>query len=714
MLQELITLALRITFPVDALAAVPVEAEQVDLFNAEIATLGYTFEAGVLTRLRGLTTDDFLEIRRHVLDALFVVTGASARHQVLFRGFPYDTPDARSYFFDRMVGHLQNSLMVPVEDCRILSCGHVIDRDLFDLDGFGACPICQHQVPQLTYQPTRPNAPPKPVTPLKILHYADAAWFTAYGNGLLARQGSLSAAERSLLGTIARWVPLTLPPRLFKETLPFAYRLLGAEAVRPHLSGATDVLRIAAFVSDEAADVSLAQPPRLRLSTRVRGDLLGLLEGLDDIAEDLLRHHGPWKRFAEHVHVGQARYRRRFPKTVAAFERVRRDPKGVATYDRTVERALRAGRVDARLLAVMERRPGSLLRRFDHVLRTADAAAVPEVLDSLARVAPQASSRLLLGVKKHLEHRQEPRDQRIFLPKGNANRIQIVEDGRAPIAPATLRAAQGRLAEILAARFADKPALGRVYLDPALTGLVLPFNRRGDAATSVPMAKGSRFPIAEATEVLRLFVHWTGQDVDLSLVALDEALGYVDQISWNHLASTGFVHSGDVRSAPDGASEFIDVRIAQVLGRGIRYLAVSVISYQGPTFDSIPCFAGFMERDGLHSRAVYDPATVRLKFDVGARTQSAIPLIFDLAERQVIWVDLAAGGKVMASVRDQPEKFQAMTRAALDLPRVKPTAYDVLATYASVRGQIVFTPDQADTVYRADGLDLEAVAALLD
>ena len=393
---------------------------------------------------------------------------------------------------------------------------------------------------------------------------------------------------------------------------------------------------------------------------------------------------------------------------------MRRDPKGVVTYDRTVERSLRAGTVDARLLAILERRPGSLLRRLDHVLRTADAATVPLVLDSLACVAPQASARLLLGVKKHLERRQEPAGQRIFLPKGNANRIQIVEDRRGLIAPATLRAAQSRLAEILGARFADKPALGRVYLDPALTGLVLPFNRRGDSASSVPMAKGSRFPIAEATEVVRLFIHWIGRDVDLSLVALDEALRYVDQISWNHLASTGFVHSGDVRFAPDGASEFIDVRIPQVLGRGIRYLAVSAISYQGPTFDSFPCFAGFMERDGLHSSALYDPATVRLKFDVAAATQSAIPLVFDLVERQVIWVDLATGGKTLASVRDQPEKFEAMTRAALDLPRVKPTAYDVLATYASVRGQIVFHPDQADTVYRAAGLDLEAVAALLD
>lgn len=230
----------------------------------------------------------------------------------------------------------------------------------------------------------------------------------------------------------------------------------------------------------------------------------------------------------------------------------------------------------------------------------------------------------------------------------------------------------------------------------------------------MPVGKGSRFPLAPATEVVRLFVHWTGEDVDLSLIALDDDLRFIEQISYTNLRGDGVVHSGDITSAPYGASEFIDVQIPTLRARGIRYLATSVISFSGAPFDTFPCFAGFMERDGLGTGAVFDPATVRMKFALSGDSRSYAPLVLDLAERKVIWVDFATRGGRRQAVFAQSDKFRGLARAALDLPRIKPTAYDVLATYASVRGRIVFQPDQAETVYRADAIDPEAVAALLD
>lgn len=442
MLQELITLDLRITVPEPSAAPnATVASKQLGVFNREVASFGYTLGADVLARLAGLDDAVFGAFRNRLLAALEQITGANASHQALFRRFPYETPDDRTYFESRVIGFMQNLLDVPLDAGVILSCGHVIDTSLFDLDAFGACPICQNQVPELVYTPSRPNAPAKPVTPLKVLHLADDAWLSARGSALLARQSSLSGAEKALLIVLAGRVPLTMPAVLYKETLPFAYRLLGREAVRPHLSGATDVLRIAAHLSAEDADLSLAKAPRLHLSTRERQDMLALLEGLDDIAEDLLRHIGPWKRFAKHVHIGQARYPARYPRTVAAFEHVRHDFKAILTYDRIAERALRAGQVDRVILDRLAQRPGSFLRRLDHILRVAGEAGSAPVLDALARVAPAASPRLVLTVKKHLEYRQEPNRLRVFLPKGNANLVQVVEDRRAALAPALLHAA---------------------------------------------------------------------------------------------------------------------------------------------------------------------------------------------------------------------------------------------------------------------------------
>ncbi len=213
---------------------------------------------------------------------------------------------------------------------------------------------------------------------------------------------------------------------------------------------------------------------------------------------------------------------------------------------------------------------------------------------------------------------------------------------------------------------------------------------------------------------LRLFVHWTGEDVDLSLVGFDDAMQSVETIWYRNLAGDGFAHSGDVRQAPRGASEFIDVSLATARERRIRYLTMSLISYKGGPFSGFPCFAGVMERDDLLSGAPYDPATVRLKFDITIPACSGIPLVFDLEERKVIWVDFATGGRDEGNVVTSAATIAALTRAAVDLPAIKPTAYDVLAAYASARGTIVFRPEVADTVYRAAEIDLESVAALLD
>jgi hypothetical protein len=715
--KDLLTLFNRVTFPVSS-TGTRVEPSHVDVFNTEIATLGYTFNGVCLERMREMTRGDFSDLRKRVLGDLTEITGADKRHQTLFARFPHSTPNQHEYLLQRVIGYMQDALNYEPKNFQVLSCGHVIDLDIFDLREFGACPICQHQVDQIPWMRNRGNMPFQRLTPLKTIAYADDAMLGDLGNALLARNSSLSATEKAFLRAVSDRVNLRLPEKLFKETLPFAYTLFGAQVVQPHLSGATDVLRILVHVSDpENGDLSLATSTKLTLGKGHVKDALRMLDGLRNVEADLMRHRGRWKIFARDAHVGKRAYRARFPNATAAFDKLLSDEKRIATFGRQVEPWIRARNVTG-LLVPLSDRPGEFMRKLDFMLRNSRTPVETSmILEALVVATPEVTTKLLLEVKKYLEHRDTAVGQRVFLPKGAMNKAQIVADKRKPIRDEDLLRAIDLIDMELQGRLGRLPSMGRVYVDPALKKVLIPYNRRGDSASNVAWPKGSRFPISENAEVLRMFVHWKGMvDVDLSAVSISEHFEVIEQVSWTRLRGDSMHHSGDIQRAPNGASEFIDARIAAFKPsagpRRARYLAISVISFSGQTFDTFPAFAGFMERNGLNSGEVYEPQALALKFDLSGKVRSYMPLMFDIQEREVVYVDLSTGGGRHQRVAAQGEKFQALARMVVDLPNTKPTVYDVVMAHATARGKVVDRPEQADVVFQREGLDIEAIMAM--
>jgi len=198
-------------------------------------------------------------------------------------------------------------------------------------------------------------------------------------------------------------------------------------------------------------------------------------------------------------------------------------------------------------------------------------------------------------------------------------------------------------------RLASLPPLGRMWLDPALGDLVVPFGRRGDSAGLGSMTKGSRIPVGPFP-VVRLFAHWTGQvAVDLSAPLLDAGMRPAGHVSWTRLArgsGSGLpmvVHSGDVQNAPAGASEIIGVDLAALEKAGVAYVGTSAISFRGEKFGSFPCFAGWMGRDAQRSGEVFEPASVRARLDVASGGTGHLPLVLDVRRRAVVAADLAYG-----------------------------------------------------------------------
>ncbi|RYF14258.1 MAG: hypothetical protein EOO77_14505, partial [Oxalobacteraceae bacterium] len=205
----------------------------VSAFTLEVAMLGYAPDAPLLDAMRGLGNNGFRALRDQIVSDLSVISGADKKRTKLFNGFPYDTPDQRDYMEKRVIGWMASALDIRIggNTLTALSCGHVIDSALFDVSDFGACPICQRAVPELG-SPETERVAFSAVTPLKPLGLSRDG-FATEGNAMLARQSSLSEDEKAVLrDLVSRKVALRFDGPLFKETLPFAYQLFGADAVR--------------------------------------------------------------------------------------------------------------------------------------------------------------------------------------------------------------------------------------------------------------------------------------------------------------------------------------------------------------------------------------------------------------------------------------------------------------------------------------------------
>jgi hypothetical protein len=134
---------------------------------------------------------------------------------------------------------------------------------------------------------------------------------------------------------------------------------------------------------------------------------------------------------------------------------------------------------------------------------------------------------------------------------------------------------------------------------------------------------------------------------------------------------------------------------------------MNVFVFYGPNFsDHSKCYAGWMTRDHVQSNEIFDPKTVQQKIDVTAESRVAIPVIFDLQERQAIWMDLATKSLDTLCRPNNVESNRATVfdavESALNMEN-KPNLYDLFWMHGESRGILVDTPEEADTVFSWDG-----------
>ena len=461
----------------------------------------------------------------------------------------------------------------------------------------------------------------------------------------------------------------------------------------------TDILRIATYLSD--GDISLAENTRFKsLPRKIRKVLIYDLQRVAK-EEDFVMHKQKWVKLFHNLHVGE------YSNKLYGIAKKLRENIKIETFNGKLEEVMYVADIPA-CLKMLKTRPGIFARKIIDLLykdiRNTD------IIDAFATVVDKVPARNLTQLWGAVKTRDDVVEKRVVFPKGNVQRAYVLRNQLARLVPSMRTKLLKVITDSLEHRFGLLEELGNVYIDPALYECPLPTGMRSASESLKEVARGTRLPFGNKG-TLRFFIYWKGEDIDLSATFHDEEFNQVERISYTNLRGSGYkaAHSGDIMSAPDGASEFIDVDIDSVLqcSKGIRYVAMNVLVYSGPTFaEHEICFAGWMTRNKVSSNEIFEPKTVQQKVDLRNASKKVMPVIFDLKERKAIWTDISIGGKSFTSVHsnnveNNKASIQDMIEAFTSLDN-KITLGELFEVHGKARGVIVENQEDADTVFSID------------
>ena len=683
-------------------------------FFAELAKLGYRIVNP------NEFHDDLLTDYDTTISTLTKMRGGDVTYVPLFQGFPESVPDQDQYFVNRIIGYLGN-IFEAFEEGKTLKNGIVVPEWLFNLDGFGADPITQMQDAGLfqkgaTRQAKRSGDTETQWIDLSIVDSEEATGrLHAYLRDNLYSASSIKEAVRDDVQVLLRHFDadsIEFERIIFKETRTLVTQHFWEnqqyDLATDLLETPTDLLRL--FAGLTGTDVSLAETIRFpRLNRQQRRIVLECLERASSLCEDLNRHRGLWLAVAKSLHAHE--YSDRFPKACAAIAELRTG--SIRTFGSQVQLAIN-DRKFVRAIELLKTRPGVFARRLQEL--TSAAGEIAEtVIDEFASVADQVALKNLLVMETHYRTARESPYRVVINKRG---RVRVIESRDPPLAPHLVKRLLVVFHEAIQRKIhTDHSSWNgkRVFVESGLRDYTVPLSQRKASDGMMTLGRGSRIPL-DAGRVLRLFVYWKEvgmrTDLDLSLIQYDHQMQYSGHVSYTNLQNQGIVHSGDIQSAPHGAAEFIDVDIRALppLDR-CRYIAPQIYRYAGDSFANLTCHSGWMLREKTDSSySSFDIKTVQNKFDLNGSTSFCLPIVIDLLERQIIFVDLYVGKVEQHNrVERSTEDISIITREMIRMIQTRPNLFDLATHHAKARGgTIVHDRSEADVAFGVDEGDFKA------
>jgi hypothetical protein len=650
------------------------------------SSLGYTFSKDIIDRLKVYPEKSLEKFEKNTSKVIKEMLGADVEYNPMYPNFPKQVMEASDaeLFFNAALHYITTIRLEGKVDSWLPTYEKEEREKLVDI--------------------------PK----LQVIELGSKEEFFGIFKNMIGAKVEMSPTDKTDLDWFVKQfkddIKEILPDKIEnKENLSYTIGELRANSLDvtdlmgKYFKTATDVLRMITAFSD--GDVSLSSNTKFKSFPRKdRRMFLELLEKSNSLEEDMKRNINRWIRIGEILHPTE--YKKQYPKTADAFHKLR-NGLFIPTYAGKCNWLIETKR-ESDLIKLLKHRPGEFARKLDWVLREFDGSR--DITDAFNEVSDKVSPKVLLQVREHFKTRNE-KPYRAFIPKGTLSKLQLTENKLEKIKTNACLRVMESCEKGLVKQFKNKEKLGKVFIDKDLKNYPIPFAMRSASKAYKTVARGSRVEL-DNKPTIRMFIYWkedgsTGRvDIDLSCAVYDEEWNLKEQVSFTHLRTSKFrgYHSGDITSAPNGASEFIDFDKKSVLANGGRYLVMNVNSFTGQFYSTLPiCYAGCMTRQAPQSGEIYEPTTVKTKFDLTSETKVCVPLIFDLVENQFIWTDIGMGASYTrrcATVEGNQTGLIAIGKALTTLS--KPNLYDLFRLNAKARGEIVEDKEDADLIFSTD------------
>ena len=329
-----------------------------------------------------------------------------------------------------------------------------------------------------------------------------------------------------------------------------------------------------------------------------------------------MRYKEEFKRLNERLHGGK------YPQIKRMLD-IARGVEKIETAQSKVEKAFESGNV-LKALDVLDNFPGQLVRSINRLLLSSKIKDLDSVYASIERALEKSSTRVAISLRQYIENRNNDRRGRVFVNKKGGT---YVLQGTLEKLPDNVLT---HLKEIVDNVISDRMADTQIVVAPEISHYAIPVSDRDRAAGLNVVPRGTETWLDPELEVLRFFVYWKEKehrtDYDLSAIMLDENFQMVGQLSYTGLTAVGGVHSGDITSAPRGASEFIDIELHKVKA---KYVVPQVNIFAGDSFDEAKeAFFGYMLRSYEEKGKPFEAKTVETKSDLYGSNRIALPMIF--------------------------------------------------------------------------------------
>lgn len=594
-------------------------ARQLDI---ALLKVGFKLSHELLEYLSYRNMEEVAALGRELLSVVRELVGDHIAHNPYFLDFPANVPDTVEFWVRCLRDAFEDAALAE-EITADLEEGYI---DLYKLPLYGKV---QHSYAQLLA--AHAQFMPALSDRITVLHLGGTLEEEAVRlyHQLAGSRTPLSESDLELLRELAKYCAHLPQPEKFpvreNKAVVNATRL---ECGLPLLADTvTDILRLACALCPDG-DVTLATPTRFVSFTRKQRK--ALLAALNRLIEqqpaklaDVRQYSERWKRLGEWLHPAEYK---QFPYAQQAFA-VARGELVVRSLAGQVEVALADGNFQ-KAIRLLENAPGMLMRRMDHLARESRPETLQLLLETFERVAGKVSARVLLSLREHLLNRQDSDPFRLFPNK--SGRAWVVEgDEREPLDPEVVAMLVGVIDWQMLQRL---PSGAFVVVDPLALRLAIPLSGKANEAGMGVVNRGSMLPVAGKTA--RIFVYWQQADKrtdwDLSLRLLGPDFTDKGHVSWTQLRHRGgsVLHSGDVTSAPHGATEFIDMDFTK-LGEDVAYVVPQVLVYAGENFgETSEGFFGFMVLDREQQGMPFEPRTVRMKSGLRGKGNVCLPLAF--------------------------------------------------------------------------------------